>query len=180
MATNLVTSIGSGCSLATATSSTSTVTITARTAGAAGNFITEFGTATLFNAFYVYITNTTKGQGPNYVSGITITTAGTGYQPETPITLTVAEARGAIAVANTTPGTASQSYQPAYGAAPGYDLATGLGTPQRHELSECLRVAPVCRSPGIFSPANTFDTVGPHRNLASGIPTPALPTTGWT
>ena len=79
------------------------------TAGAAGNFITEFGTATLFNAFYVYITNTIKGQGPNYVSGITITAAGTGYQPETPITLTGGGGTGALAVANTTPGTASSN-----------------------------------------------------------------------
>ena len=42
----------------------------------------------LFHAFYVNITNTILGQGPNYVSGITIGTAGSGYQPETPITLT--------------------------------------------------------------------------------------------
>jgi hypothetical protein len=87
MASGLVTSIGSGCSLASATSSSGTATLTAKTAGAAGNFITEFGTATEFNNFYVYITNTTKGQGPNYVSGITITTAGSGYAPDTPITL---------------------------------------------------------------------------------------------
>ena len=64
------------------------MTLTATATGAAGNFITEFGPDTEFNAFYVYITNTTKGQGPNYVSGITISVAGSGYQPETPITLT--------------------------------------------------------------------------------------------
>ena len=84
--------------------------------------------------FYVAITNTTKGQGPNYVSGITIGTAGSGYQPETPIKLTGGGGTGAIAVANTTPGTASQSYQPTYGAASGYDLATGLGTPNAYNL----------------------------------------------
>ena len=49
-------------------------------------------------------------------------------QPETPITLTGGGGSGAIAVANTTPATAAQSYQPSYGAAPGYDLATGLGS----------------------------------------------------
>ena len=70
MATNLVTSIGSGCALATATSSTSTATITARSTGYAGNFNTKFGSnGTIFQAAYVTITNTTKGQGPNYVSG---------------------------------------------------------------------------------------------------------------
>ncbi len=82
-----------------------------------------------FGPDYVTITNTTKGQGPNYVSAITITAAGSGYQPETPMTFTGGGGSGAIAVANTTPSTAAQSYQPAYGAAPGYDLATGLGTP---------------------------------------------------
>jgi hypothetical protein len=133
MASNLVASIGSGCSLASATSATSTVTLTAKTAGAAGNFIAEFGTATEFDAFYVYITNTTKGQGPNYVSGITITAAGSGYQPETPITLT-GVGTGALAVANTSFSTAPTTYQPAYGAAPGYDLATGLGSVNAYNL----------------------------------------------
>jgi len=136
MASGLVTSIGSGCSLVnTPTRSSSTVTITAKTAGAAGNFVTEFGPATQFNAFYVTITNTTIGQGPHYVSGITIGTAGSGYQPETPITLTGGGGTGALAVANTTPGTAAQTYQPAYGAAPGYDLATGLGSPNATNLA---------------------------------------------
>src|SRR5208283_786747 len=132
-ASGLVSAIGSACSLASATSSHGTVTITAKTAGYAGDFITEFGPATLFDAFYVYITNTTLGQGPNYVSAITITTAGSGYQPETPITLT-GGGTGAIAVANTSVGTAASSYQPTYGAAPGYDLATGLGTPNAYAL----------------------------------------------
>ena len=59
MASNLVSSIGSGCALATAASTTSTATLTARNAGYAGNFITSFGNnGNLFNAFYVTITNT--------------------------------------------------------------------------------------------------------------------------
>ncbi len=135
MATNLASAIGTACSLASESRSGSTVTLTAKAAGAAGNFITEFGPATIYDAAYVYITNTTKGQGPNYVSGITINTAGTGYQPETPITLTGAGS-GAIAVANTSVGTAASAYQPAYGAAPGYDLATGLGSPNAYNLVE--------------------------------------------
>ena len=107
-----------------------TVTITSRVAGYAGNFNTNFGSnGNIFQAFYVYITNTTKGQGPNYVSSITVSAGGSGYKPETPITLTGGGGSGAVAVANTSPGTAASSYQPAYGAAPGYDLATGLGTP---------------------------------------------------
>ncbi len=130
----------------------------------AGNFITEFGPATQFNAFYVYITNTIKGQGPNYVSGITITTAGSGYQPETPITLTGGGGTGAIAVANTSPGTAAQSYQPAYGAAPGYDLATGLGTPNATTLVNCVRLASV-RFAGNLQPSQWVNPAGNQRYL---------------
>ena len=63
IATALKNAINANNTVATATSSTKTVTITAKTAGAAGNFNVSFGTATLFDAFYVYITNTTKGQG---------------------------------------------------------------------------------------------------------------------
>ena len=131
--TALAASINTG-SLATASCSSSTVTATAKTAGYAGNFYVSWGTGFQFGESYVEITNTTKGQGPNYVSGITIGTAGSGYQPDTPITLTGGGGTGAIAVANTTPGTAAQWYQPAYGAAPGYDLATGLGSVNAYNL----------------------------------------------
>ncbi len=158
MASNLVTSIGTGCSLASATSSGVTVTITAKTSGAAGNFIAEFGTATLFDAFYVFITNTTAGQGPNYVSGITITAGGSGYQPETPITLTGGGGTGAIAVANTSFGTAASTYQPAYGAAPGYDLATGLGSVNATNLVNSCAWFPL--TPGISSPTPTSTLTG--------------------
>jgi len=152
MASGLVTSIGSGCSLATATSATKTVTITARTAGAAGNFTTEFGPADEFNAFYVYITNTVLGEGPNYVATIVISGGGSGYQPETPITLG-GPGTGALAVANSSIGTAPTTYQPAYGAAPGYDLATGLGTPNATALVSACAWLPNA-SPGIFNPVN--------------------------
>ena len=157
MASGLVTSIGSGCSLATATSSTKTVTITARTTGYAGDFITEFGPATEFDAFYVYITNTVLGQGPNYVSGITITGAGRGYQPETPITLG-GPGTGAVAVANTSFSTAASSYQPAYGAAPGYDMATGLGSPSAAYLVNSCTWHGV--SPSIYSPTSGSTLTG--------------------
>jgi hypothetical protein len=123
--------------LVTAAASSSTVTITAKAAGYAGNFNVSFGgsngAANLFDTFYTYITNTVLGQGPNYVSGITITAGGSGYQPETPITLT-GGGTGAIAVANTSFSTAPSTYQPAYGAAPGYDLATGLGSVNAYNL----------------------------------------------
>ena len=154
IATALVTSLTGTCSalITTPTRSGSTVTITAVTAGAAGNFITEFGPADEFNAFYVYITNTVKGQGPNYVSGITINTAGTGYQPETPITFG-GPGTGAVAVANTSVSTAASAYEPSYGAAPGYDLATGLGSPNATVLVSACAWLPSA-NPGIFAPVN--------------------------
>ncbi len=136
IATNLVTAIGSGCTLlsGTPTRSSSTVTMTAKSpGGAANNFIVQGTTNSIFASAYYILTNTTKGQGPNYVSGITVTAAGRGYQPDTPITLT-GVGSGATAVANTSPNTPAQSYQPAYGAAPGYDMATGLGTPNAYYL----------------------------------------------
>jgi len=152
IAANLVTSATACTALVvTPTRSGSTVTLTAKTAGAAGNFITEFGPADEFNAFYVYITNSTKGQGPNYVSAVTAT-GGSGYGPETPITFT-GVGTGAVAVANSSIGTAPTTYQPAYGAAPGYDLATGLGSPNATNLVSACAWLPNA-SPGIFAPAN--------------------------
>jgi hypothetical protein len=132
-ATALTTSINTG-SVATATRSGFTVTATAKTAGYAGNFNVTWANGFVFGADYIQITNTTVGQGPNYVSGITFSNAGSGYQPQTPMTLTGGGGSGAIAVANTSTGTAPATYQPAYGAAPGYDLATGLGSPNAYNL----------------------------------------------
>ena len=60
---------------------------------------------------------------------------------------------GAIAVANSSIGTAPTTYQPAYGAAPGYDLATGLGSPNATNLVTACAWLPNA-SPGIFNPAN--------------------------
>jgi len=106
---------------------------------------------TEYSASDVYITNTTKGQGPNYVSGITISVAGSGYQPETPITLT-GSGTGAIAVANTSIATAPSTYQPAYGAALGYDLATGLGTVNAYNLVESSVWTSVTQSSQTINP----------------------------
>ena len=127
-ATDLVSGF-SGNSWATCTSSTKTVTCTATTTGPAANFVIGYGPrgGVEFDAELVEITNTTKGQGPNYVSAINITAGGSGYQPDTPITLG-GPGSGAIAVANTSIATAASTYQPAYGAAPGWDMATGPGS----------------------------------------------------
>ncbi|MFY9676129.1 MAG: Ig-like domain-containing protein, partial [Terriglobales bacterium] len=139
---------------ATATESTSTVTMTATTTGSAGNFSVSWGPGFQNGPEDIVITNTTPGQGPNYVSGITITAPGSGYQPETPITLTGGGGTGAIAVANTSIGTASSSYQPAYGAAPGWDMATGLGTPNASALVCNGQWGTVCSSSAVASSLN--------------------------
>ncbi len=152
IATALNTSLA-GCTSVTAARSGTTVTITSKTGGYTGNIIVGFDGNDYFGPAYVTITNTVLGQGPNYVNGISIGATGSGYGPETPITLTGGGGSGAIAVANTSPGTAAQSYQPAYGAAPGYDLATGLGSPNATNLvSSCLWYPSAV--PGIFSPVN--------------------------
>ena len=137
---------------ATATESSSTVTLTAKTAGYAGNFNVTWANEFMFGADYIRITNTTVGQGPNYVSGITITAGGSGYQPETPITLT-GVGSGAIAVANTSVSTAASTYQPAYGAAPGYDLATGLGSVNAYNMVHSCGWLPAGIAP---TPASTL------------------------
>ncbi len=146
-------------SSATATETTSTTTLTAITGGYAGNFNVTWAPGFEEGPAEIIITNTTPGQGPNYVSSITVTGGGSGYQPDTPITLTPnGGGIGAIAVANTSPGTASSSYQPTYGATPGYDLATGLGTPNSvYLVNNCQWHG---GTPAVYSPANNSTLTG--------------------
>jgi hypothetical protein len=150
--------------LATATETTSTVTMTAKTAGYAGNFTVSLAPTDVFfqvlTGQAVTITQTAAGSGPGYVSAITVTAAGSGYAPQTPVSFTGGGGSGAMAVANTNAGTAASTYQPAYGAAPGYDLATGLGSPNANNLvNSCLWSAGGC-TPGIYSPANNSTLAG--------------------
>jgi hypothetical protein len=122
--------------LATATETTSTVTVTAKTAGYSGNFTVSLAPTDVFfqSLEVVTISQTAAGSGPGYVNAVTVAAGSSGYAPQTPITFSGGGGSGAFAVANTTASTASTSYQPAYGAAPGYDLATGLGSPNAYYL----------------------------------------------
>jgi hypothetical protein len=147
IATNLASAINSGSTVATATASSATVTITSKTAGYAGNLNVSLSGNVIEGVEYAYIVNTTLGQGPGYVSAIAITAAGSGYQPDTPITFGGGGGSGAIALANTTPGTVSSSYQPAYGAAPGYDMATGLGSVNAYNLANNCVWTSTCVQP---------------------------------
>ncbi len=145
---------------ATATESTSTVTFTAITAGYAGNFnVSSVTLGEIESEILIEITQTTAGQGPNYVSGVTISNGGSGYGPEIPITFG-GPGSGAVAVANTTIATASSSYQPAYPAASGYDMATGLGSPNANALvNTCSWYLPN-GTYGVYSPANSSTLTG--------------------
>ncbi len=143
-ATDLAANLPTGSSLATCTSAAAVATCTAKTAGAVGNFVLSTGNAnngTEFEEELFTLNNTTLGQGPGYVSAINITNGGSGYGPDSPITLgapTGSNPVQAVAVANTNfgtaPGTAVSNYQPSYGAAPGWDMATGLGSPNGNNL----------------------------------------------
>ena len=73
---------------ATATVLSTTVTLTAKTGGFAGAFTTAYGSSDIIEGYLIAITQTVIAGGPGYVSGITISAGGSGYQPETPITLT--------------------------------------------------------------------------------------------
>ncbi len=158
IATNLCTSIGSGNAYATCAAATGVATLTAKTAGAAGNFTVDYGPQSggpdENETLVLTITQGTKGQGPNYVSAITVTNGGRGYAPNTPITFTGGGGSGAVAVANTSQATASSSYQPTYGAAPGYDLATGLGSVNAYNLVHSCTWANNCTTTAVSSSLN--------------------------
>jgi hypothetical protein len=147
----------------------STITITAKTAGYAGNFSVSYAaTNVLFQALEVTtISQTATGSGPGYVSSVTIVNAGSGYAPQTPVTFSGGGGSGALAVANTAAGTASSSYQPAYPAASGYDLATGLGSVNAYNLVNACEWAPGS-SPGINSPSNGSSLTAPVATFCWG------------
>ncbi len=129
---------GSGCiytgqtanSAATATESSNVVSLTASTAGTAGNF--ALGSS---NTADVTFSGGSNGQNPGYVNSITITNGGQGYAGGTACALTGGGGSGATCVAAATTTTAAPSYQPAWGATPGWDFATGLGSVNAYNLA---------------------------------------------
>ena len=68
------------------------------------------------------------------VTAVTLTTAGTGYTGVPKCTISGGGGKGATCTATITPTTAANSYQPAFGATPGWDMATGLGSVNAYNL----------------------------------------------
>jgi hypothetical protein len=68
------------------------------------------------------------------VSAVTLTTAGSGYTGVPKCTITGGGGTGATCTAVITQTTAANSYQPAFGATPGWDMATGLGSVNGYNL----------------------------------------------
>ncbi len=62
------------------------------------------------------------------VTAITLTNAGSGYTGVPKCTISGGGGKGAACTATISPTTAANSYQPAFGATPGWDMATGLGS----------------------------------------------------
>ena len=68
------------------------------------------------------------------VSAVTLTIAGSGYTGVPKCTITGGGGKGATCSAVITQTTGANSYQPAFGATPGWDMATGLGSVNGYNL----------------------------------------------
>jgi hypothetical protein len=68
------------------------------------------------------------------VNSITISTAGQGYAGGASCTLTGGGGTGATCSVSPAIGTIAPAYQPAYGATPGWDFATGIGSVNAYNL----------------------------------------------
>ena len=70
----------------------------------------------------------------NVVTGVTIGPAGAGYAGGTSCTLTGGGGTGATCSVSPIMGSVASAYQPAYGATPGWDFATGIGSVNAYNL----------------------------------------------
>jgi len=68
------------------------------------------------------------------VSGVSISASGQGYTGGVNCTLSGGGGSGATCSASPSAATAASAYQPAYGATPGWDFATGIGTVNAYNL----------------------------------------------
>lgn len=68
------------------------------------------------------------------VTAVTLTNAGNGYTGVPKCTISGGGGKGATCTATITQTTGANSYQPAFGATPGWDMATGLGSVNAYNL----------------------------------------------
>jgi len=76
----------------------------------------------------------TGGSTPGQICSYSVITAGSGYTGNPACTITGTGGSGATCAAQVALGTAPSAYQPAWGATPGWDMATGIGTPNVYNL----------------------------------------------
>lgn len=68
------------------------------------------------------------------ITALTLTNAGSGYTGVPKCTISGGGGKGATCTATITPTTRANSYQPGFGATPGWDMATGLGSVNGYNL----------------------------------------------
>ena len=105
---------------------------TALTGGIAGDFalsVQNAGSSGFTGA------TTVSGAGPNYITAIAApATGGSGYTGGSGCTITGGGGSGATCALQLVTTTAGAAYQPAFGATPGWDFATGLGSVNAYNL----------------------------------------------
>jgi subtilase family serine protease len=121
---------------ATATISSAIITVTAKTTGCNG--VAFFSNQSVYTGLVFNLSPSTgylNGSSSSQVCTISVTAVGSGYTGNPSCTLTGGTGgSGATCSAQVALGTAPSSYQPAFGATPGWDFATGIGTPNVYNL----------------------------------------------
>ncbi len=118
-------------SAATATESTNVLTLTARVSGTVGNFtLTGYTTDITVGGGL----GSNGGTGGTTVLSISLPSTGQGYNGGGGCILSGGGGSGATCVPIISATTLAPAYQPAYGATPGWDFATGLGSVNAYNL----------------------------------------------
>ena len=123
---------------ATASVSSAVMTVTAKTAGCNGvAFWQNYSAYGPADPVFTLSSTTgylTGGSVSGQICSYTVTTAGSGYTGNPSCTISGTGGSGAMCAALTALATAPSSYQPAWGATPGWDFATGIGSVNAYNL----------------------------------------------
>jgi hypothetical protein len=103
-------------------------TVTSRTTGTPGNF-----TMSSSNTTDVTVSGGANGASGTNVGLVTVNNGEAGYAGNATCTIS-GNGTGATCIANAQPQYAPGSYQPLFGATPGWDFATGIGTVNAYNL----------------------------------------------